>query len=213
MIKLLIFCFFILTPIFGSANAASEIRRKDYVFNIEYGRGYRDIDLDSTGIRARLLGFAYDNYAIGGNNLTFFIRLWQISSNDMITSVNFFCCSNRLSESTPFKTINNDPNNRREYYGIVLDINNPFDYNSDFLDKFGGDTQLAGDSIFSALKSGNISVVVGSKNAPNGALAGYYGIVPEPATWSTIIIGFGLAGTFFRRNRRRILRFSEVATQ
>ena len=39
--------------------------------------------------------------------------------------------------------------------------------------------------------------------APNNALLTVNGVVPEPATWMTMLLGFGLAGAALRFRRRR----------
>lgn len=70
---------------------------------------------------------------------------------------------------------------------------------SNFLDRYQGfDTTVSGQNITSAVGQG--TPVRGGGVPPPGA-------VPEPATWATMILGFGLIGGAMRRRQRQMVRF------
>lgn len=58
------------------------------------------------------------------------------------------------------------------------------------------------------IAAGNYTLFVNGKNTKTGSLGGTITIaaVPEPATWSMMIIGFGAVGFSLRRKRKTVLK-------
>ncbi len=62
-----------------------------------------------------------------------------------------------------------------------------------------GTIDLARQRLFAELDAGNVYFNLHTTNFPGGEIRGNLGVVPEPATWAMLVVGFGLVGSAVRR--------------
>jgi CHRD domain/PEP-CTERM motif len=88
-------------------------------------------------------------------------------------------------------------------YFNTFNLSNASVYRAAFLTASGGTAALAKARLLSAFDNKLAYVNVHSQRFPGGEIRGQVGAIPEPATWSMMISGFGLAGVALRRRRRQ----------
>ena len=89
------------------------------------------------------------------------------------------------------------------YNSPVLDLSSPATYTATFLNNFGGGTTTgAQTALLAGLQSGTAYFNVHTTTFPAGEIRGFLAAVPEPQTWTLMIVGFGLLGAALRRSRR-----------
>ena len=89
-------------------------------------------------------------------------------------------------------------------YDITLDLTQASSFRAAFITANGGTVDTARAALITGLKDGRSYVNVHTSQFPTGEIRGQLLAVPEPATWATMIAGFGLVGGAMRRTRRRI---------
>lgn len=85
----------------------------------------------------------------------------------------------------------------------TLDLLLAATYNPAFVTGNGGTTAGAEAALLAALNEGRAYFNIHSASFPGGEIRGFYALVPEPATWATMIAGFGLVGGAMRRAHRQ----------
>ena len=88
------------------------------------------------------------------------------------------------------------------YHHVFL-TNLATSYNAAYVTAFGGVPQAEA-ALLAGLNEGTAYLNIHSSFAPGGEIRGNWvgGVVPEPATWTLMLAGFGLAGAGLRSRRR-----------
>ncbi len=86
------------------------------------------------------------------------------------------------------------------FYDSTLNMSLASSYSSGFLTANGGNTATAFQTLITGLNNGQAYVNVHTSFAPGGEIRGTpVALVPEPATWGMMMLGFGLLGASMRR--------------
>jgi hypothetical protein len=56
-------------------------------------------------------------------------------------------------------------------------------------------------ALLAGLGAGEAYLNIHTQTFPGGEIRGNFALVPEPATWAMMIVGFGAAGAMLRRSR------------
>lgn len=88
-------------------------------------------------------------------------------------------------------------------YDVVFNTLAAETYNPAFVTEQGGTAAGAELALFNALDTGKAYFNIHSTEFPGGEIRGFYTLIPEPASWAMMILGFGIAGTALRRRRVR----------
>jgi CHRD domain/PEP-CTERM motif len=97
------------------------------------------------------------------------------------------------------------------FYDSTLNMSLATSYSAAFLTANGGSTATAFATLITGLNNGQAYVNVHSTFAPGGEIRGTpVALVPEPATWGMMLLGFGLLGASMRRRPvvRTMVRYS-----
>jgi hypothetical protein len=88
-------------------------------------------------------------------------------------------------------------------YDHTFDLTLASSYNPAFVTAQGG---LAGAeaALENALVAGETYLNIHTTNFPNGEIRGFLSAVPEPATWTMMLLGFAGLGFAFRQSRRKV---------
>lgn len=85
-------------------------------------------------------------------------------------------------------------------YSHTFDMSLAASYNPAFIANFGGGTTAGAEAaLIQAAIDGKAYLNIHSTFAPGGEIRGFLTLVPEPATWALMILGFGMAGATLRR--------------
>jgi hypothetical protein len=88
-----------------------------------------------------------------------------------------------------------------------LDLTNASSYNPAFVTTWGGTTASAEAALAAALGTGTSYLNIHTNLYPGGEIRGFLHAVPEPASWATMLLGFGLIGGVVRSRRRAKILF------
>ena len=89
-------------------------------------------------------------------------------------------------------------------YSHTFDMTLVSSYNPAFIANFGGGTTAGAEAaLIQAAIDGKAYLNIHSTFAPGGEIRGFLALVPEPATWALMILGFGMAGAALRGGRTR----------
>jgi hypothetical protein len=86
-------------------------------------------------------------------------------------------------------------------YDSTLDLTLASSYNPAFVTAHGGTTAGAEAALLSAIAAGESYLNIHTQNFTGGEIRGFLVAVPEPATWSMMLLGFGAIGLAMRRRR------------
>lgn len=88
-------------------------------------------------------------------------------------------------------------------YSIVLDLTQASTYTGGFVTNFGGGTTAGAQAaLLAGLQSQTAYFNIHTSLFPSGEIRGFASAVPEPQSWTMLIMGFGLMGAVTRRRRR-----------
>lgn len=82
-----------------------------------------------------------------------------------------------------------------------LDLTDASSYNPAFITTWGGTTASAEAALAAALGAGTSYLNIHTSVYPGGEIRGFLHAVPEPASWATMLLGFGLVGGVVRSRR------------
>lgn len=93
-------------------------------------------------------------------------------------------------------------------YLQTFDMTLATSYNASFLNNAtnAGSTTTASATLLSAMQDGKAYFNIHTNLFPGGEIRGFLSLVPEPAAWSLMILGFGLAGVALRTRRLAAVR-------
>jgi hypothetical protein len=87
-------------------------------------------------------------------------------------------------------------------YSHLFDLLDSSIYTSTFLSGFGGGTAAGAEAaLLKGFVDGTAYSNIHNATFPGGEIRGQLHAIPEPATWTLMILGFGLAGAAMRRRR------------
>lgn len=87
-------------------------------------------------------------------------------------------------------------------YSHLFDLLDSTIYTSTFLSGFGGGTAAGAEAaLLKGFVDGTAYSNIHNATFPGGEIRGQLHAIPEPATWTLMILGFGLAGAAMRRRR------------
>ena len=86
-------------------------------------------------------------------------------------------------------------------YSHSFDLTQASSYNPGFI-TLTGSLDAARAALIAGLTTGQAYLNIHSQQFPGGEIRGNFALVPEPATWAMMIIGFGAAGAMLRRSRQ-----------
>jgi hypothetical protein len=87
-------------------------------------------------------------------------------------------------------------------YSHTFDTSLAASYNPAFITNFGGGTTAGAEAaLIQAAIDGKAYLNIHSTFAPGGEIRGFLTLVPEPATWALMILGFGMTGAVLRARR------------
>jgi hypothetical protein len=87
-------------------------------------------------------------------------------------------------------------------YNHLFDLTDPSIYTASFLTTFGGGTAGgAQTALLTGFVAGQAYSNIHNNIFPGGEIRGQLAVVPEPAAWALMILGFGVAGASLRRRR------------
>lgn len=81
----------------------------------------------------------------------------------------------------------------------LIDLTLASSFRPAFITASGGTVDLARSRLFDQLAAGNVYYNLHSVSFPGGEIRGNLSVVPEPASWAMLVIGFGLVGSAVRR--------------
>lgn len=87
-------------------------------------------------------------------------------------------------------------------YSQSFDLNQASSYNPAFVTSHGGVVAFAKEAFLIGLDAGQAYLNIHTNIYPGGEIRGQFSAVPEPAAWTTMILGFGVSGAALRRRRR-----------
>jgi hypothetical protein len=85
------------------------------------------------------------------------------------------------------------------FYSHLFDLTLASTYNSAFVTAHGGTAAGAETALLAGIAAQQSYLNIHSTFAPGGEIRGQLLAVPEPGTWTMMILGFGLAGVALRR--------------
>jgi hypothetical protein len=88
-------------------------------------------------------------------------------------------------------------------YDHLFDLTLASSYNPAFVTAEGG-VANAESALLAGMTAGKAYFNVHTNLFPGGEISGFLHAVPEPATWVTMLLGFGLAGASLRRRRTSV---------
>jgi hypothetical protein len=86
----------------------------------------------------------------------------------------------------------------------MIDLTQASSFRAAFIAASGGTVDLARDRLYSNLDSGRVYFNLHTRQLPGGEIRGNLSLVPEPASWAMMVIGFGLVGSAVRRRQLAI---------
>lgn len=89
-------------------------------------------------------------------------------------------------------------------YDNSFDLTLPSSFNPSFITDNGGTPATAEAALIAASRAGNAYLNIHSDVFPGGEIRGFLTVIPEPATWATMILGFGMVGSLMRRRSARV---------
>ena len=89
------------------------------------------------------------------------------------------------------------------YGPMTFDLTMASSYNPAFITAHGGTVAGAEAALEAALVAGETYINIHTTGNPGGEIRGFLAAVPEPATWTMMLIGFLGLGFAFRQSRRR----------
>jgi hypothetical protein len=81
----------------------------------------------------------------------------------------------------------------------LIDLTQASAFRPAFITASGGTVDLARARLFSQLDLGRVYFNLHTTGFPGGEIRGNLSLVPEPASWAMLVIGFGLVGSTVRR--------------
>jgi hypothetical protein len=89
-------------------------------------------------------------------------------------------------------------------YDMTFDLTASSTYNPAFVMAQGGTVAGAEAALVAALLVGETYINIHTQQFMSGEIRGFLGAVPEPSTWTMMLIGFAGLGFAFRHSRRRV---------
>jgi hypothetical protein len=92
-------------------------------------------------------------------------------------------------------------------YDQLFDLLTTSTYNPAFVTANGGTITAARTALLNGISSGEAYLNIHTSVVPGGEIRGFLvAVVPEPASWALMLIGFGAIGLGMRRQRKAYLR-------
>jgi hypothetical protein len=88
-------------------------------------------------------------------------------------------------------------------YSHTFDMTLSTSWNPAFITAHGGTTTSAFSDLLAGMLAGNSYINLHNSVYPGGEISGQLRAVPEPATWMTMLFGFGAIGASLRSRGRR----------
>lgn len=82
---------------------------------------------------------------------------------------------------------------------LLLDLTQASTFRANYITASGGTVDLARQRLFTALDAGEVYYNLHTTGFPGGEIRGNLSLVPEPASWGLMLIGFGLVGAVARK--------------
>ena len=89
-------------------------------------------------------------------------------------------------------------------YSHDFDLTLASSYNPAFI-TLNGSIDAARAALVAGLSTGEAYLNIHTQQFPGGEIRGNFALVPEPAAWAMMIVGFGAAGAMLRRSRKAAL--------
>lgn len=86
----------------------------------------------------------------------------------------------------------------------MIDLTQASSFRAAFITASGGTVDLARARLYSNLDNGQVYFNLHTRQLPGGEIRGNLSLVPEPASWAMMVIGFGLVGSAVRRRQLAI---------
>lgn len=145
-------------------------------------------------------GKGYGTVQITGNTMKVDFKFFTLGSN--LSAAHLHCCA-----ATPllnggvrvnFPTL---PLATSGTYSKTFTLTDPTIYNSGFLNTAPGDgtAATAQSRLLAGLSSGQSYLNLHTSGFPGGEIRANLALVPEPASWAMMVVGFGLVGGAIRR--------------
>jgi hypothetical protein len=120
------------------------------------------------------------------------------------SAAHIHCCTphgTNIGVAVPFVGFPALPNG---IYTHTFNLMSAATYTASFLNNFGGGTAGgAEDALINGLMAGKAYSNIHNPTFPGGEIRGFLSLTPEPATWASMLLGFGLAGAAIRRRAFR----------
>jgi hypothetical protein len=136
------------------------------------------------------------------NTMRVQIAFANLTGNTTVTHIH--CCIAQPANTSPATTtpsfVGFPTGVTSGFYDSTINMSLASSYSAGFLAANGGNTATAFNSLITGLNNGQAYVNVHSSFAPSGEIRGTpVALVPEPATWGMMMLGFGVLGASMRR--------------